>query len=114
MKGLWIRSDERIIEEVTYADLADMQRMVGGYIGPAHRFDNQDVVFVDREGVQKRYPEVFILHGAYQPFCGNGLLVGRERGGASKTFDPRTTKAQLERLIRFCTTADLQHTAGTA
>lgn len=114
MKALWIRADKRTVEEADYVSLSDLQRMVGGTLCVAHRFDNKDVVFVDDDGMMKRSNEFFILMGGHQPFCGNGVLVGRERRNSFKTFEPRTQRDDLDKLIRFCQVADLMHEPGCA
>jgi len=114
MKALWIRSDLQTVEEVDYTGLLDMQRMVGGLVQPAYEFHNRDIVFVDKEGMLKRYPTFFIIRGGCQPYCGNGLLVGRNRRTPGLTFDPRTTRNELVGTIRFCTAADILHAHGHA
>lgn len=44
MKAIWINATERTVSAVEYGGLADLQRMVGGYIQVAHVWPSGDVL----------------------------------------------------------------------
>ena len=110
-KAFWIRADIRTVEAVEYKTLADLQRMVGGFIESAWRNKKDDAVFVDEEGMFK-YDGFFTIAGGHQPFAGNGVLVGRDRSESSKdynalpTHDPSMTLAEVTSAVRFMSRLD--------
>jgi Domain of unknown function (DUF3846) len=114
VKAFWIRSDIQKIQPVEYLGLPDLQHMVGGLITHAHQFTNKDTVFVDDEGMMKGHFAFFVIVGGHQPFAGNGVVVGRERRNSSRTFEPRTTLEELEKVIRFCNVAEIRREHGNA
>lgn len=100
MKAFWIRPGAMSIEMVECNGLADMQRMVGGYIEVAHRFPNGDIVFVDEEGLLKEPSLWFEIAGAHQTFAGNGLVTGPE-DAEGKLTEPRSTRDELTQVVTF-------------
>lgn len=100
MKALWIRVDNRTVTEVDYEGLPDLQRMVGGNIELAMRWTGGDVLFVNDEGLFK-YRQFFTLPNGHQPFAGNGVIVGRERAGSARTWNPKSTLADVTANVRF-------------
>jgi Domain of unknown function (DUF3846) len=88
--------------------LADMHKLVEGYIEIAHHWPNGDVLYVDEEGRLKG-PKVgfrLALQADDQALAGNGLVVGREvetelRPGGYTTGDPGISIEELARLVLF-------------
>jgi hypothetical protein len=103
MKAYWIDVTKREISEVEYTGLADLQRMVGGYIEIAFMWQRtRDVLFVDEEGLLKNLTFGFrIPERPDQAFAGNGVLVGREVGDSGDTVDPAMTLQELCARVRF-------------
>jgi hypothetical protein len=114
-RAYFIDATKRTISAVEVAHgsdmLADMRKLLGGYIDMAHAWPSGDVLYVDDEGLLKS-PTVgfrFALRLDDQPLAGNGIVVGRElQGGAAKrhpggytTADPRIMLAQLVPLVTF-------------
>ena len=110
MKALFIDVAARIISEVEYAGLADLQRMVGGSISGARSWDSGEVLFVDDEGLFKPKGGFFRIEGIEQPLAGNRVLVGRDRydreGEYLDSADPIVTVADLSAIVRFLSRAE--------
>ena len=66
-------------------------------------FENQDALFVDDEGLLTLTPDsmFFYIEGAYQPFAGNGLILGTDDDGDS--VDVKTKLKDIKDKIRFLT-----------
>jgi hypothetical protein len=100
MKALWINTTDLTVSEVDYAGLEDMQRLVGGYIEAAYRWDNGDVLYVDEEGLLKADQRYFrITVRSDQALAGNGLLVGPEIGDTISTRTPTMTVDELRSIV---------------
>lgn len=81
--------------------LEALQEAVGGYIEAAHRFENEDVVYVNEEGLL-RDPlpaDWFCVKGAHQPFAGNGIMVGQDSEGVIRA--PLLSLAEVYEMVRF-------------
>jgi hypothetical protein len=94
------------LRDATYANVRDLQVLVGGYISGAWRSPHGDVLYVDDEGMLKPAVHFFLFAGRPdQPLAGNGVLVGAERldarGDLLGTDDPVMTLARLTTLVRF-------------
>jgi hypothetical protein len=79
-----IDSDKKEVIEIMIPDdgsLEALQKCVGGYIEPAHRFENEDILYVNEEGLFGQPQNFFILAGAHQPFAGNGVMIGTDEEG---------------------------------
>jgi hypothetical protein len=107
MKAIYIDATNRRIEEVEYAGLEDLQRMVGGYIAAARSWDTGEFLFVDDEGLMKPQRFFFKIEGHDQPLAGSGAIVGREvvdeEGDLIQTAPPTQTVAEVEAMVRFLT-----------
>jgi hypothetical protein len=102
MKAFWIQSAERSIKEVDYSDLADMRRMVGGYIEVAMAWPNGDVLYVnDMAHIKATAPGFFWIAGIKFPIRGDGILVGREAGDDGETDPPVIRLSSLQKQITF-------------
>lgn len=64
-------------------------------------FDNNDMLMVDDEGLMNlRHDTMFFtIEGGYQPFAGNGLIVGGDDDGDS--VDVKLTLSDLKGKIKF-------------
>ena len=102
MKAYWINATEQTVSEVEYTGIADLQRMVGGYIEVAVQWPSGDVLFVDEEGLLKGPSVGFrIPERTDQPLAGNGVLVGREIGDTANTEPPKMPLEQLRVRVMF-------------
>ena len=102
MNAYLIDSTARTITAVEYTGLADMQKMIGGYIEVAYSFPYGDILYVDEEGLLKGPEHLFWLQDRPdQPFAGNGVLVGREIGDTERTAPPRMSLEYFSERIRF-------------
>lgn len=60
----------------------EMQEIVGGYIEAASRLDNDDILFVDEDGLRKDNQKFFSFKEAIdQPLAGVGFLGGVDHEG---------------------------------
>jgi hypothetical protein len=106
MKLIHINAAEKSITMVDYAGLADMQKLVGGYIGTAPvTLSPGDVLFVDDDGLMKPQEHFFYFPSYDQPLAGNGIIVGREYEDGSpagySTHDPKTPIDWLRKNVRW-------------
>ena len=85
--------------EIEKDNLEDLQKAVGGWITVAMTFPNQDVLYVDDEGLLKN-PEKFQYwegpNGGSRLFAGNGIIVGGLPNGDS--CDAKTTVEDIKNL----------------
>ncbi|WP_428489097.1 DUF3846 domain-containing protein [Rhodopila sp.] len=102
MKAYWINATERTVTEVDSGGLADLQRMVGGYIEIAKYWPNGDVMFVDEEGLMKGGTTWFRIPGTNNPICGNGVVVGPEDDDGN-TEPPTFPLSALQAEVTFIT-----------
>lgn len=63
----------------------------------AHRFENEDVIFVDEEGLFNDHKFGFVIGG--NPYIGNGIVVGTTENGESK--DCVSTEDEIRNQIFF-------------
>ena len=105
MRAIKINSETRTITEVDCNGLADEQSIVGGMIGIAHYFDNGvDSIMVNEEGLFMLPQDTgwFIVEGAYDPFKGNGVVVGVDEN-TGDTVDAQISLEDLKSKVRFLT-----------
>ena len=107
MKAYWIDTTAQTVSEVEYTGLADLQRMVGGYIEAAMYWDSGNVLFVDEEGLLKGIQIFFRIAGLERPMAGNGVVVGPEIDDGETTADPTITLDELRATVSFPTTAQV-------
>ena len=106
MKAVKIDSKEKTITDIDVNGLPDLQAIVGGLIATALIFPNGDTLFVDDEGLFKN-PENFFEHSdGYQPFAGNGVLVGTHPKNG-EVLGVLTTAEQLTPKITFLDRLDV-------
>jgi uncharacterized protein DUF3846 len=105
MKAILIDVTARMISTVEYTGAEDLRKLVGGWLEIGRAWPNEDVLYVDEEGLMKQTPGFFMIVGNAQPLAGNGVIVGRERfddeGLYLGTDDPRIMLAQVAVMVRF-------------
>lgn len=94
MIAYFIDSTNKTIAQVEYSGLSDLQRMVEGSIELACYTRQGDTLFVNEEGLFTK-DSFFAIRGGYQPFAGNGVIVGREIGETAMTLVPQGTLAEV-------------------
>ena len=113
MRAIKINSETRTITEVDCNGLADEQSIVGGDIEPAYYFDNGvDSIMVNGDGLFTLPQDTgwFIVEGAYNPFKGNGVLVGVDENTGA-TVDAQISLEDLKSKVRFLTHAEVHQLA---
>lgn len=111
MRAIWINSEAKTVEEVTInpeTDLEDLQARVGGYIELGHRFGNQDVLFVNEEGLLHNPQNFFTIPGAHQPFAGNGIIIGTDPMKPEDSGDAKTNVADIFTTVEFLTITEVR------
>lgn len=111
MRAIWINPALKIIQEVTInpeSELEDLQARVSGYIELAHRFDNQDVLFVNEEGLLHNPQHFFTIPGGHQPFAGNGIIVGTNPMKPEDSGDAKTDLEELKKSVQFYTIEEVR------
>lgn len=65
--------------------------------------ENEDAIYVDDEGILTLSSEskFFFFEGAYQPFIGNGLIVGTDDEGGS--VDAKSSVTSIKKKVTFLT-----------
>lgn len=77
-----------------YALLGEETELMEG----AHRFDNNDIIYVDEEGLFHRKSGAFSFDGSH-PFHGNGLVCGGNDEGGSE--DVKTSIEEIRAKVEF-------------
>jgi hypothetical protein len=104
-----INAEEQTITEIMIPDkgsLEALQKCVGGYIEPAVRFENEDILYVNEEGLFCSPQFFFIVKGAHQPFAGNGVMIGTDDEGDNQ--DVQTSLDDIKKQVRFADKQTLQ------
>jgi len=108
MKAIKIDVDNKTVYEVEVNGLSDIQRQVGGLItSPVVEADyfKKDCLYVDDEGLLKPVKGYFLIEGAYQPFAGNGIIVGLNEEGES--IDCFVKLDRIKSAVRFVDPEDI-------
>ena len=92
---------EEIYETLVGQDnIQEYQKIVGGYIEAAGRYDNLDVLFVNEEGLFKDNQKFFSLKElTSQPLAGVGFMVGHDEEGCSQ--DVKITQLDLAMKVEW-------------
>jgi hypothetical protein len=109
MRAILIDAAKREVTEVEIpGDLKSLQAAVGGYIETAVRLADEDVIFVNEEGLLQSPPtdHWFVFKGAHQPFAGNGILVGGNDDG--ETVAAKAPLDAIKRKVEFLTLEDVR------
>ena len=81
-RGILIDSENKIIKEVEVSNLNDMYKTMNvDLITVALYIDDNNLMYVDDEGLLKSPKHFFYFEGSYQPFAGNGLILGLDDNG---------------------------------
>jgi hypothetical protein len=100
-KVIFIDSTNRTVTTRQCSSLKDLQALVGGYIESAHRFNNEDDLYVNDEGLMGKPEFFFLLKGANHPLAGNGIIVGCDDNGSST--DHKTSIGEISSTVSFFT-----------
>jgi hypothetical protein len=71
----------------------------------ALEFPNRDTIMVDEEGLLKEAKYFFTHKDGYQPFAGNGLVLGTDREG--ETVDVKTSVEDVRKAVKFMSREEL-------
>ena len=105
----WVNTTDKTITEVSCHNLADLQKLVGGYIEAAYEWPTGDVLFVNEEGLLAAERAFFRVGDRDTPLAGNGVVVGPEADDDSgELTSPTITLAQLHAQIRFLSAAEVK------
>ena len=113
MRAIKINPETRTITEVDCNGLADEQSIVGGNIESAHYFDNGvDRIMVNESGLYSLPADSawFIVEGAFNPFKGNGVVVGVDEN-TGDTVDAKISLEDLKSKVRFLTHVEVHELA---
>jgi hypothetical protein len=106
-KCIFINSKERTITEVPDNSYPKLSEMVEGSIELAMQFPNDDVLYVNEEGMLIGLDYWFIFEGGHQPFAGNGVLCGADRNDGDnegeQTYPPSFSVDDVRTRVRFPT-----------
>jgi len=107
--ALFIDSTNKIVQEVEIDGYEDIRKTVGGWIEVATRFKNEDVIYVNEEGLLNVTEETgfFTVEGGHQPYAGHGLLVGTKEGTEGEDGDCKTTLEELKAKVKFLSREDI-------
>ena len=103
MRTLHINTENQTITEIDCNGLADEQAVVGGNIESAHRLENDvDRIMVNEDGLFTLSQDTgwFFVDGAFNPFKGNGVLVGVNED-TGDTVDAQVSLEDLRAQVRF-------------
>ena len=118
VRAILIDAVAREVREIAIPDrprarLAELNRLVGGYLESAFMWTSGDVLFVDEDGHRHDWPTgfVFLPHVGMGRFdrgeiLGSAVVVGREVEGDQypdgwSNGDPVITADEVRRLVRF-------------
>lgn len=106
MKAILIDSKNREVKEVEVKDYSEYNSLIGclcftvaTYLGNGNDKQEEDVIFVDDEGLLTEPEHFFTYEGAHQPFAGNGLVIGCDYEGESK--NPLVTLEEVKNKVKF-------------
>ena len=106
MKAILINALARTITEVPFNGKFQGTNGAYGHVGcemleaPVINHKTGDSCLVDEEGLLSNDEKhFFLIEGAYQPFCGNGLVVGSNAKG--DFVQPKLTLAQVQAKVTF-------------
>ena len=101
MKAILIDTVNRTVTEVDAKGLQDYYRLLNcEMIEVAIHLGNEDVIYVDEEGLFKQGTSYFTFKGAHQPFKGNGIVVGTDND-SGETIDCKSDLDTIKRSVRF-------------
>ena len=101
MKAIKIDAKNRQVIEVDItSDYNDINKQIGCQIFTiAHSLKKRDTIMVDDEGLYNNENIFFAYNGAWQPFAGNGLIVGCNTKG--DTIDCKIDINEVKQNVKF-------------
>lgn len=97
MKAILIDTVNRTVTEVDAKGLQDYYRLLNcDMVEVATHLGNEDVLYVDEEGLFKQDTRWFKFKGGSQPYKGNGIVVGTN----VRTGNTIACKSDLETIKR--------------
>ncbi|VVC76013.1 hypothetical protein AQUSIP_13140 [Aquicella siphonis] len=108
MRAIKIDVTNCTVTEVDVSNLKDKQAIVDGYICVGFEYpDGKHVCYVNDEGLLNNPQHFFASKYGYQPYAGNGVIVGSTLTGNDS---PCTlTLDEVKASIRFLPLDDVQH-----
>lgn len=94
---LHIDTMNKRIVETHVESLEDCQALVGGLIERGHILPNGDEVYVNEEGLLGEPRDFFKIARAYQPFAGNGYIIG----SVTEDGDNRSAVTTIEQAVNL-------------
>lgn len=118
MKGILIDATNKTVTDVVYDStkvLKEWYRLIncntveGGHI-VRDNYPKLDQVMVDEEGLLSLTDETpfFNIEGSYQPYVGNGLIVGLDRN-TGKTIDVGITSDEIRDKVTFLSLSEVRN-----
>jgi hypothetical protein len=104
MRAIFIDAVNHTVEEIDLPYETEGYRVINDKIGCrtmtlGYTFPNQDVLFVDDEGLMNHPENFIILEGYEQPLAGSGLILGTDEWGES--IPAKTGLADIKTKIAF-------------
>lgn len=106
MIAYWINATTKTIEQIEWAVIEDLHKLIGGYLEVNKMWPSRDVLYCDEEYLMKTHRDDawFLIAGKEQPIGGNGAVVGPEHEREDEswtTLDPVITLDQLRAEVTF-------------
>lgn len=103
VKAILIDSKKREVRAITLTDsdrLKELQSLVGGLIerGVVDML-GEDCLYINETGLINGTTEFFCIQGAYQPYAGNGVIVGTMPNGDDT--DPVSSVEYIQSIVKF-------------
>lgn len=112
MRAILIDVVNRFLKEIQVgSSLEDYYKIINcGSIEVAIRLPNEDVCYVDEEGLLKKANFFFFIKGGIHVFAGNGIIVGTGREGES--IDAKSSMEEIKQRVSFLTRTELESLFG--
>lgn len=98
MRGILIDARKKEISEISISGLKDMQKAVNGNIENGGRINENNIFYVDEEGLLKDNKYGFMINKI--TYAGNGLILG-VNDETGEEIDTSITISQAKDIIRF-------------
>lgn len=100
MKALLIDPEFNLVKEVEYSgDYDDIYKLIDCDLFTCVDLGDGETLYLDDEGLFKSESYQFQLDGAYQPFCGKGLILGTDDDG--ETVATKLIPTDIAKHIEF-------------
>lgn len=108
-------ANKTVVEAEQGTMYEDLTEAVKGMIEIAHVFQNEDVLYVNEEGLLEleealrgsaEIERAYLFDvGAHQPFAGRGIIVGEEVDGVHQSA--KTSLKEIKQIIQFLVPKEL-------